>query len=74
MQKKEDFEILSRIGNNLRHYRLAKNLSQERLEVLADISKNTIGGIERCETHPGLLTFLKITQILEISLNDLIKD
>jgi transcriptional regulator with XRE-family HTH domain len=74
MHKKEDAQALFLIGKNLRKFRQLRMMSQERLEMEADISKNTIGAIERGEVNPSFLTFQKIAQILDVSLDDFFKN
>jgi transcriptional regulator with XRE-family HTH domain len=62
------------IGENIRKYRLAKQLSQEKLARLADLSFPTITKIESGETpNPTIDTIKKIAAALGMGVDDLIK-
>ena len=63
----------NKIGKNIKKLRKAKNLSQDRLSKLADVSYNSIikletGGI----TNPTIETLQKIAKALDVSVDDLI--
>ena len=65
---------ISTIGKNIKNLRKKRNLSQDKLSKLADISYNTIikietGGIQ----NPTIGTVQKIAKALGVSVNDLIK-
>lgn len=65
---------MSNIANNLRKLRESKKVSQEKLARLADVSNNTIIKIEAGKNqNPTLDTLKKIAQILEVSVDELIK-
>ena len=62
------------IGKNIKKLRQAKDLSQDRLSKLADVSYNSIikletGGI----TNPTIETLQKIAKALDVSVDELIK-
>ena len=62
------------IGKNIKKLRQVKDLSQDRLSKLADVSYNSIikletGGI----TNPTIETLQKIAKALDVSVDDLIK-
>jgi len=64
----------NRIGKNIKKLRKAKNLSQDRLSKLADVSYNSIikletGGI----TNPTIETLQKISKALDVKVDDLLK-
>ncbi|MFH1233575.1 MAG: helix-turn-helix transcriptional regulator [Patescibacteria group bacterium] len=64
----------NKIGKNIKKLRKAKNLSQDRLSKLADVSYNSIikletGGI----TNPTIETLQKIAKAFEVSVDDLIQ-
>ena len=62
------------IGENIRKYRLQKDISQDRLSKLADVAFHTIVKIESGETpNPTIETVKKIADALGISLDDLMK-
>ncbi len=65
---------MSILGKNLRRLREKKNLSQEKLARLADVANNTIIKIEAGKNkNPTLDTLKKISRILGIKVDDLIK-
>lgn len=66
-----DKDAIKRFGDNLRRLRLSKGLSQQQLELKADISKNQIGNIERGEVNITLISILAISKALEISPKEL---
>ena len=62
------------IGKNIKKLRTAKELSQDRLSKLADVSYNSIikvetGGVQ----NPTIETLKKISKALGVSVDDLIK-
>ena len=67
-------KTISNVSKNIKRYRKAKKLSQDKLSKLADISQATIikiesGGIQ----SPTIDTVQKIAKALGVSVNDLIK-
>ena len=62
------------IGENIRKYRLQKEMSQDRLSKFADVAFHTIVKIESGETpNPTIETVKKIADALGVSLDDLMK-
>ena len=64
----------NKIGKNIKKLRQAKDLSQDRLSKLADVSYNSIikletGGIQ----NPTIETLQKIAKALDVSVDNLIK-
>jgi transcriptional regulator with XRE-family HTH domain len=65
---------MSNITKTLRQLREAKGLSQEKLARLADVANNTIIKIEAGKNqNPTLDTLKKISEALDVSVDDLIK-
>ena len=62
------------IGQNIRKYRLAKNMRQEDLAEKAGLSINYVGAIERGEKLPSLETFIDIANVLDVSADMLLCD
>ena len=73
MLKNEEILFLKDVGVNIRQLRGSLNLSQETLSFDADIPRNQIGRIERGEINTSLVTLLKISKALKVSVNDLLK-
>ena len=64
----------SGIGENIRKYRLKKEMSQDRLSKLADVAFHTIVKIESGDTsNPTIETVRKIADALGVSIDDLMK-
>ena len=65
---------LSNLPKIVKKLREKKNLSQEKLARLADVSNNTIVNIEAGkQSNPTIETLLKIAKALEVDVNELIK-
>lgn len=62
------------IGGKLRYVRIKKGLSQDRLSKLSNLSLNTIVNIESgLNSNPTVDTLIKITNVLNVSIDSLIK-
>jgi len=65
---------MSTIGKNIKRYRQEKELSQDKLSKLADLSLNTVVKIELDESpNPTIETIQKIAKALNVSVDDLLK-
>lgn len=62
------------LGSRVKRKRLELNLTQERLAELADISAVYVGQIERGERHITIDVLVKLSEILKISVEELLKD
>ena len=71
MINNRDEIALQNFGSHLRLLRKSKGLSQQKLELLAGISKNQIGNIERGEVNVTLISMLAIAKALNVSVKDL---
>ena len=59
---------MSTIGKNIKRYRQEKELSQDKLSKLADLSLNTVVKIELDESpNPTIETVQRIAKALEVS-------
>lgn len=67
----QEREIYLKLGQNIRKYRLAKNISQEKLSELLDANSKFIGHIERVERFVSLKKLIQISTILEVPLSKL---
>lgn len=61
---------LVRLGENLRKAREKCGLSQEELAYQAGVHRTYVGGVERGEYNVTVLTLLKFTKALGMSLRD----
>ena len=65
---------MSTIGKNIKKFRQEKELSQDKLSKLADLSLNTVVKIELDESpNPTIETVQRIAKALEVSVDDLLK-
>lgn len=58
---------LQRFGENIRHIRKEKALSQEDLAELCGLHRTYIGGIERGERNVSLINILRIARVLQVA-------
>ena len=64
---------MSTIGKNIKRLRQEKELSQDKLSKLADLSLNTVVKIELDESpNPTIETIQKIAKALGVSVDDLL--
>jgi len=64
----------SKIAKNLKKIRQDKDISQNRLSKLADLSLNTVVTVESgVNPNPTIETLTKIAKALEVGVDDLIK-
>ncbi len=69
-----DSKRLKNLGINIKSERLRKNISQERLAELTNISRNSVSLIETGKINPTVLKVLDIACVLGTDLNALTKD
>jgi len=69
-----DSKRLKNLGINIKSERLRKNISQERLAELTNISRNSVSLIETGKINPTVLKVLDIAGVLGTDLNALTKD
>ena len=58
--------ILNIIGSNIKHYRIALGLSQEKLAELAGLHRTYIGAVERGERNISANNISKIAEVLGV--------
>jgi transcriptional regulator with XRE-family HTH domain len=67
-------KVISTVSKNIKRYRKAKGLSQDKLSKLADISQATLikiesGGIK----SPSIFTIQKIAKVFGVNVDNLLK-
>jgi len=67
-------EILKKIAQNTRQYRLKKKLTQAQLAKKAKISQEYINQVENAEVNLYLTTLVEIAKALGVCPKDLVKD
>lgn len=70
---KEKNQSLVNLGNNIRKFREAIGLSQEKLAALVTLHRNYVGQVERGEVNISYLNLIKLATTLEVGVEDLIK-
>jgi transcriptional regulator with XRE-family HTH domain len=71
LSKQRQHPKLIALGDAIRLIRKEQGVSQERLALLAEIDRSYIGRVERGDNNVALLTMLKITNALGITLEGL---
>ncbi len=66
-----DQELIQKFGNRLRNLRKEKELSQEKLANLSNVTISQISRIERGEINPTLSTLGVIAAAMNVSLTEL---
>ncbi len=66
-------EVLGIIASNVRHYRKAQGLSQEKLAALAEVDRTYIGYIENAHHNVGVKILCQIAKALKLNVEDLLK-
>lgn len=59
--------------NKLKDYRLKKNINQQELGLIVNVSRQTISSIERGDYSPSVSLALKLAQYFEVSVEDIFK-
>ncbi|WP_325099489.1 helix-turn-helix transcriptional regulator [Persicirhabdus sediminis] len=60
-------------GENLRNFRKEIGLSQEELALQADLDRAYVGGLERGERNPTIMSLLRIAKPLEVTVSELLE-
>lgn len=66
-------QALVRLGKNVRVHRDLNAISQEELAHQAGLDRTYVGGVERGERNPTILSVLKICGALGVDLSTLVK-
>ena len=70
----DDAAFLGDLGLRVRVIRMARRMAQERLATIAEVSRVTLGSIERGDHAAGLLTYLKLARALGRDVGELLAD
>lgn len=65
--------VLRALGNALRSTREDRRISQEELGNQTGVHRNYIGGVERAERNPTVLTVVKLAEGLDVPIGDLFR-
>ena len=64
-------EVRATLAINLRTIRLSKGIAQERLVLDAGVDRTIVSKIERAVANPSIEILLKLSNQLDVDLNDL---
>ncbi|WP_076591793.1 helix-turn-helix domain-containing protein [Herminiimonas arsenitoxidans] len=70
---RQDPDLIA-LGSALRRLRLERDISQERLALLADVDRSYVGRVERGDNNVALLTLKRLAAALELSMADLMTE
>ena len=70
----EEKNRLRNLGINIKSERLRRNISQEKLAELTNISRNSISLIETGKINPTILKVIDIANVLSVDTNILIRE
>ena len=64
----------TKLGKRIREARFRKHLTQNELAELINYSEKHVGNVETAKTKPSLEFVVKVANVLEVSLDDLLFD
>lgn len=73
MIKQSDKKILTQFGLQIRQLRQDKSVSQEELADMAGVHRTYIGMIERGEKNVTMVTLLRLSEALNVPIDQLTK-
>lgn len=62
------------LGTAIRRIRLAKDISQEKLALMAEVDRSYVGRVERGDNNVAILTLSKLAAALGITLATLMQE
>jgi transcriptional regulator with XRE-family HTH domain len=65
-------EIRNTIALNLKKFRLERGIAQEKLALIAGVDRTMVSKIERQLTNPSIETLLKLANVLNVRVGDLL--
>ena len=65
--------VLLAVGKALREARIAKNISQEKLALLAEVDRSYLGRVERGDNNVAILTLARLASALDIKVAKLLQ-
>ncbi len=66
-------DLKEAISSNIKKFRKAKGISQEKLALISGIDRSYMSEIERCLANPSIDALLRISNALEVNTEDLFK-
>jgi len=62
------------LGEAIRRVRQSKDISQEKLALLAEVDRSYVGRVERGDNNVAVLTLARLASALDISIAKLMKE
>ncbi len=62
------------LGEAIRRVRLSKDISQEKLALLAEVDRSYVGRVERGDNNVAVLTLARLASALDMSIAKLMKE
>ena len=66
--------VLVALGGAIKRIRLEKEISQERLALLAEVDRSYVGRVERGDNNAAILTLARLAKALDISIAELMQE
>lgn len=66
--------VLVALGEAIRRIRLSKEISQEKLALLAEVDRSYVGRVERGDNNVAVLTLSRLAGALDISISELMQE
>lgn len=74
LSKNRQDPVLVALGEAIRRLRLSKDISQEKLALLAEVDRSYVGRVERGDNNVAVLTLARLASALDISIAKLMKE
>ena len=65
--------LLVSLGKTIRHVRLSKGISQEKLALLAEVDRSYVGRVERGDNNVAVLTLARLAAALDLTIAKLMQ-
>jgi len=69
----EDKELLLKVGDRIRYFRVDAGLSQEKLSFECNLDRTYIGSVERGERNIAIINLNKLAKALNVSISELLE-
>lgn len=63
-----------KIGDKLKSIRTQRNMTQEQVCEVLEVSRQTISNWENSRSYPDIISIIKLSDLYDISLDDLLKE
>lgn len=69
----EDKELLQKVGERIRYFRIEAGLSQEKLSFECNLDRTYIGSVERGERNIAIINLNKLAKALNVFISELLE-